>query len=76
MTDLIQRLRALSRHQHSDMTVGDEAADEIERLTGARDALRSMLEMAVRQNECDMLMTGEELRACRAAIAAAKGAKR
>ena len=31
--------------------------------------LRAALEMAVRQNEHDMLMTGEELRACRAALA-------
>lgn len=30
--DLIQRLRALSRHEHDDFSIGDEAADEIERL--------------------------------------------
>ena len=33
MTNLISRLRALSRHEHDDLTIGDEAADEIERLT-------------------------------------------
>ena len=32
MDDLTQRLRALSRMEHSDHTIGDEAADEIERL--------------------------------------------
>ena len=30
MDDLISRLRALSRHEHSDMTIGDEAADALE----------------------------------------------
>ncbi len=28
ITDLISRLRALSRHEHDDLTIGDEAADE------------------------------------------------
>lgn len=28
--DLIARLRALSRHEHSDMTIGDEAAAALE----------------------------------------------
>ena len=32
MTDLISRLRALSRHEHDDLTIGDEAAYEIARL--------------------------------------------
>jgi hypothetical protein len=59
-----------------------EAADEIERLTQelkkANDQAEHFerewylrgdaLEVAVRQNEHDMLMTGEELRACRAAL--------
>ena len=44
MTDLISRLRALSRHEHDDLTIGDEAADEIERL---RAALRNLLDMDV-----------------------------
>lgn len=30
--DLIDRLRALSRYAHDDLSIGDEAADEIERL--------------------------------------------
>ena len=36
-------------------------------------AMLEALEMAVRQNEHDMLMTGEELRKCAAVIRAAKG---
>jgi hypothetical protein len=32
MSDLIERLRALSRHEHDDLSIGSEAADEIERL--------------------------------------------
>jgi hypothetical protein len=32
MSDLTERLRALARHEHSDLSVADEAADEIERL--------------------------------------------
>lgn len=35
MTDLISRLRALSRNEHDDLTIGDEAADEIEKLRAA-----------------------------------------
>ena len=30
MDDLIKRLRGLARHEHSDMTIGDEAADALE----------------------------------------------
>lgn len=30
MDDLIERLRALSRHEHSDYSIGDEAADALE----------------------------------------------
>lgn len=32
MTDLITNLRSLSRYEHADLSLGDEAADEIERL--------------------------------------------
>lgn len=32
MSDLITRLRALSRAQHSDLSIGEEAADELEAL--------------------------------------------
>jgi len=33
MSDLTERLRGLSKFVHDDFTIGDEAADEIERLT-------------------------------------------
>lgn len=41
------------------------------RLISAAPELLAALKMAVRQNSHDMLMTGEELRACEAAIAKA-----
>ena len=82
MSDLVQRLRGMSRYEHDDLSIADEAADEIERLTQALKKANDQaehferewylrgdaLEVAVRQNEHDMLMTGEELRACRAAL--------
>ena len=37
-------------------------------LRAQRDALLEALKLAVRQNEHDMLMTGEECRQCRAAL--------
>ena len=37
--DIVERLRALSRCEHSDLSVGDEAAAEIVRLRGEADAL-------------------------------------
>jgi hypothetical protein len=40
-----------------------------------RDELLEALRVAVRQNSHGMLMTGEELRACEAAIAKATGEK-
>ena len=38
--DIVERLRALSRCEHSDLSVGDEAADEIVKLRGEVEALR------------------------------------
>ena len=78
MTDLISRLYRYGK----ELEVCNEAADEIERLTQALKKANDQaehferewylrgdaLEVAVRQNEHDMLMTGEELRACRAAL--------
>ena len=46
---------------------------QIADLEAQRDALLEALKLAVRQNEHDMLMTGEELRQCRAAIEAVEG---
>ena len=45
------------------------------RLIAAAPDLLEALKLAVRQNEHDMLMTGEECRQCRAAIAKAEGEK-
>lgn len=41
--DITTRLRAMSRYAHDDLSIGDEAADEIERLQhGARLAARAL----------------------------------
>lgn len=40
--DLLQRLRSLSRCEHSDLSIGDEAADEIERLRAQVTKLRAL----------------------------------
>ena len=50
----------------------DQAEAEIDRLYAENEALREALEMAVRQNDHDMLMTGEELRQARAALTGGK----
>ena len=39
--DIVNRLRALSRCEHSDLSVGDEAAAEIVRLRGVVDAMET-----------------------------------
>ena len=39
--DIVERLRALSRCEHSDLSVGDEAAAEIVRLRGEVDAMET-----------------------------------
>lgn len=57
----IERLRGIVPEVLERMN--DELCAENERL-------RSALQIAVRQNEHDMLMTGDELRACRAALEA------
>lgn len=44
MSDLIKRLRALSAHQHDDLSIGDEAADEIETLRAALGDLTAKFE--------------------------------
>lgn len=46
MADLIERLRKLAQHEHDDLSIGAEAADEIENLRSelhAADALRERL---------------------------------
>ena len=49
-----------------------QAAAELRRLHAECEALRAALQIAIRQNEHDMLMTGDELRAARAALKEAK----
>jgi hypothetical protein len=50
-----------------------KAAAELRRLHTLNQALVEALELAVRQNSHDMMLTGEELRTCEAALAKAKG---
>jgi hypothetical protein len=73
---LAQRLRATwpnaisdpdSRHLEAADALESQAA-QIAEQAAKIEALRDALALAVRQNEHDMLMTGEELRACRAAL--------
>lgn len=51
----------------------DMLAAEITRLHAVNAELLEALKLAVRQNDHDMLMTEDELRVCRAAIAKAEG---
>lgn len=39
--DIVERLRSLARHDHDDLSIGTEAADDIERLRAERDALKA-----------------------------------
>jgi septal ring factor EnvC (AmiA/AmiB activator) len=49
-----------------------EAADTSAKLVAEVEALRAALEYAVRQNEHDIILTGDECRAARAALAKEK----
>src|SRR5690606_32224217 len=40
MSDITDRLRSLARYEHADLSIGDEAADEIELLRGHVERLR------------------------------------
>lgn len=51
----------------------NEAIERYERIRSAAPELLEALRIAVRQNDNDMLMTGEELRICYSAIAKATG---
>ena len=67
-----ERLRQINQSHEMKLSVrGYEI--QIADLEAQRDALLEALKLAVRQNEHDMLMTGEELRQCRAAIEAVEG---
>ena len=50
----------------------DAMTSEIARLGSALNDAGKALQLAVRQNEHDMLLTGDELRVCRSAIARAQ----
>jgi rRNA-processing protein FCF1 len=65
---LIDRLDKIYLHK-----IYLEAADELRRLHSLNQELVEALELAVRQNSHDMVMTGDELRTCEAALAKAKG---
>jgi len=69
---LAAALDALLGYRGINADVG-KAAAELRRLQSVNAQLLEALELAVLQSEHDMLMTGEELRICRAAIKAAKG---
>jgi hypothetical protein len=44
MSDLIERLRGLSKYQHSDYSIGDESADRIAELEAENARLKSAAE--------------------------------
>jgi len=44
MTSIIEQLRALSEYRHDDLSIGAEAADEIEQLRAERDALLAQVQ--------------------------------
>ena len=44
MTDIVERLRAMSRYEHDDLSIGDEAADEITALREQNAAQKRMIE--------------------------------
>jgi hypothetical protein len=64
----VDRLNAALDEARAEASVAYLAFEQV---TAERDKLRAALQLAVRQNEHDMVLTGEELRACRAALAKA-----
>lgn len=77
VSDLPEALRLADElgvpHQCDFHIVCEEAAAELRRLHAVNAELLKALKVAVRQNSHDMLMTGDELRQCGAAIAKAEG---
>ena len=51
--DIVERLRALSRYEHSDLSVGDEAAAEIVRLRGAFAKVKEVMLSRIKWTPCD-----------------------
>lgn len=70
MQEIAAELRRLVAEHEEDQRVIAVWRGRTQRAEAQRDALLEALKLAVRQNEHDMLMTGEELRQCRAAIKA------
>lgn len=48
--DLVENLRSLARSEHMDLSLGDEAADEIERLRKVEELARRVL--VIHANDC------------------------
>lgn len=44
MADIVENLRSLSRYEHADLSVGDEAANEIEQLRAEIERLQKLVE--------------------------------
>lgn len=66
----------VTRDTHPDLSIMITSCIDTEadaRLIAAGPELLEALELAVKQNQNDMLLTGEELRQCEAAIAKARG---
>jgi hypothetical protein len=57
MTDIVARLRDMTRSKHHDLMVPEEAAYEIERLRAERDRLREALQWMVDNDDTN---TGDE----------------
>lgn len=69
--------RQLQDHSAQAFSIGETYANALSRIAELEaqiavkadtDKLREALKLAVRQNSCDMLMTGEEIRKCEAAL--------
>lgn len=74
---LVERIGELGRENASlreQIAWYEVSAQNLATVREQRDELLAALQMAVRQNSHDMLMTGEELRACEATIAKAGAA--
>ena len=65
---LVDQLRAMSRHKHSDFSLGDDAADEIERLRREVERLRDALQVAANTFADIQLQAGVAGRARRLAV--------
>ena len=74
LADMPFALRAGMWHTQADHVLLNLHADN-KQLQAQRNELLEALKLALRQNEHDMVMTGEECRQCRAAITKAEDGK-